>query len=158
MNKRPRSITAISWLFIAAGAIGVAYHATEFKADRPFQYDVVWVCLVRLLAIVCGVFMLRGSNWARWGLIVWIAYHVVLSALHTLSELIMHSLLSAVADAIKVENGLTGLCNIHVTADSETWLGFLAKEKNLLWSLLTRRIRLRGNPKWLVAFGRCFPS
>jgi ferredoxin len=62
------------------------------------------------------------------------------------------------AGTIKVENGLTGACNLHVTADSATWLGFLAKEKNLLWSLLTRRIRLRGNPKWLVAFGRCFPS
>src|SRR4030095_16311304 len=50
--------------------------------------------------------------------------------------------------SIKVENGLHGVCNIHVIADSETWLGFLAKEKNLLWSLLTRRNTLRGNPKW----------
>jgi len=59
---------------------------------------------------------------------------------------------------IKIEQGLSGACNIHVTADSETWLGFLAKEKNLLWSLLTRRIRIRGNPQWLRAFARCFPS
>jgi len=59
---------------------------------------------------------------------------------------------------ITVENGLRGEPNLKVTADSETWLGFLAKEKNLLWALLTRRIRLRGNPKWLLAFGRCFPS
>jgi Fe-S-cluster-containing hydrogenase component 2 len=59
---------------------------------------------------------------------------------------------------IRVENGLTGKPSIQVTADSETWLGFLAKEKNLLWALLMRRIRLRGNPKWLLAFGRCFPS
>jgi len=93
MNKRPLSITVISWLFVAAGAIGLAYHATEFKADRPFQYDVVWVSLVRLLAILCGVFMLRGSNWARWLLFLWIAYHVVLSAFHSLSELVMHSVL-----------------------------------------------------------------
>ncbi len=96
MNERPRSITVISWLFIAAGVIGLAYHATEFKADRPFQYDVGWVCLVRLLAILCGVFMLRGSNRARWLLLVWIAYHVVLSALHSLSELVMHTLLFAI--------------------------------------------------------------
>ncbi|HXJ60828.1 MAG TPA: 4Fe-4S ferredoxin [Verrucomicrobiae bacterium] len=60
--------------------------------------------------------------------------------------------------AIKIENGLQGVCNIHVIADSATWLGLLAKEKNLLWSLLTRRIRIRGNPKWLRAFARCFPS
>ena len=96
MNKRPLSITVISWLFVAAGVIGLAYHATEFTADRPFQYDVVWVCLVRLLAILCGVFMLRGSNWARWLLLVWIGYHVILSAFHSVSELVMHSLLFVV--------------------------------------------------------------
>ncbi len=96
MNKRPLSITVIGWLFVATGVIGLGYHATEFPADRPFQYDVVWVCLVRLLAIFCGAFMLRGSNWARWGFFVWIAYHVILSALHSLSELVMHSVLLAV--------------------------------------------------------------
>ncbi|HMD53815.1 MAG TPA: SCP2 sterol-binding domain-containing protein [Phycisphaerae bacterium] len=59
---------------------------------------------------------------------------------------------------ITVLEDLQGKPNIEVTADSATWLGFLAKEKNLPWSLLTRRIKLRGNPKWLLAFGRCFPS
>jgi hypothetical protein len=47
---------------------------------------------------------------------------------------------------------------ICLIADAETWLGFLAKEKNLLWALLTRKIQVRGNPKWLLAFKRCFPS
>src|SRR5438046_1237299 len=37
-------------------------------------------------------------------------------------------------------------------------LGFLAGERNLLWALFTRRIRLQGNPKWLLALKRCFPS
>jgi len=59
---------------------------------------------------------------------------------------------------ITVENGLLGKPSIKVIADSETWLGFLAGERNLLWALLTRRIRLQGNPKWLLAFKRCFPS
>jgi len=58
---------------------------------------------------------------------------------------------------IKVEPGLNGTGNIHVVADAETWLGFLAKEKNLSWALLARKIRVRGNPKWLLAFKRCFP-
>ena len=62
------------------------------------------------------------------------------------------------AGAIKVEPGLNGSRNLHIIADAETWLGFLAKEKSLPWALLTRRIKLRGNPKWLLAFGRCFPS
>ncbi len=59
---------------------------------------------------------------------------------------------------IKVKEGLQGEPDLKVTTDTATWLGFLAKEKNLLWALLTRRIKLRGNPKWLAAFGRCFPS
>ncbi len=59
---------------------------------------------------------------------------------------------------ITVENGLLGKQSIKIVADSETWLGFLAGERNLLWALLTSRIRLRGNPKWLLAFKRCFPS
>jgi hypothetical protein len=59
---------------------------------------------------------------------------------------------------IKVENGLLGNPNLKIIADSETWLGFLAGERNLLWALLTRRVRLQGNPKWLLALKRCFPS
>lgn len=93
---RPRSITVISWLFVATGVIGLAYHATEFKADGPFQYDVVWVCLDRLLAILCGVFMLRGSNWARWLLAVWMGYHIALSVLHSRLQLFVHGLLFAI--------------------------------------------------------------
>lgn len=64
---------------------------------------------------------------------------------------IAHSMLT-------VTRGFEGAPDLRVTADSATWLGFLAKEKNLAWALLTRRIRLRGNPKWLLAFARCFPS
>jgi hypothetical protein len=29
----------------------------------------VWVCFLRLLAIVLAVFMLRSANWARWLLV-----------------------------------------------------------------------------------------
>jgi hypothetical protein len=96
MNKRPRSVTVISWLFVIAGAVGLAYHATEFKTNGPIQYDVVWVCLVRLLAIIGAVFLLRASNWARWLIVIWLAYHVILSAFHSASQLIMHALLFAV--------------------------------------------------------------
>jgi ferredoxin len=59
---------------------------------------------------------------------------------------------------IAVDQGLKGQPNIHVIADAETWLGFLAKERNLLWALITRKIRIKGNPKWLLSFSRCFPS
>lgn len=59
---------------------------------------------------------------------------------------------------VQVSAGHVGTASLRVTADSQTWLGFLAKERSLVWALLTRKIRLKGSPKRLVAFGKCFPS
>jgi len=59
---------------------------------------------------------------------------------------------------VEVSDGHTSSADLCVTADSKTWLGFLAKERSLVWALLTRRIRLKGSPKLLVALGKCFPS
>jgi NAD-dependent dihydropyrimidine dehydrogenase PreA subunit len=59
---------------------------------------------------------------------------------------------------LQVQEGHQGEADLRVTADSETWLGFVANERGLLWALLRRRIRIKGPPKLLVAFGKCFPS
>src|SRR5262249_52841633 len=59
---------------------------------------------------------------------------------------------------LTVQDGHQGAANLRVTADSETWLGFLAKERSLLWAFLRRRIRIKGSPRLLIAFGKCFPS
>ena len=59
---------------------------------------------------------------------------------------------------INIERGLLGKPNLKVMADSETWLGILAGERNLLWAVITRRVRLQGNPQWLLALKRCFPT
>ncbi len=45
MNKRPRSIKVVSWIFVAAGVVGLAYHAGKSKARRPIDYDFLWTCL-----------------------------------------------------------------------------------------------------------------
>jgi hypothetical protein len=91
--KRPISITIIGWFFIVAGSVGFIYHLSELEISSPFRNDAAWILIVRLLAIVGGVLVLRGSNVGRWLLVVWMAYHVVLSYFHTLSELIMHAVL-----------------------------------------------------------------
>jgi len=59
---------------------------------------------------------------------------------------------------LRVEQGHQGKADLTLTADSETWLGFLAKERSLVWALLRRQIRIQGPPRLLLAFGRCFPS
>jgi Fe-S-cluster-containing hydrogenase component 2 len=59
---------------------------------------------------------------------------------------------------LQVSEGHRGKADLSVTADSRTWLGFLAKERNLVWALLRRKIRLNGSPRLLLAFSKCFPS
>jgi NAD-dependent dihydropyrimidine dehydrogenase PreA subunit len=59
---------------------------------------------------------------------------------------------------LKIADGHQGEPDLLVTADSDTWLRFLRKEANLPWALLRRRVRLKGSPRLLLAFGRCFPS
>jgi ferredoxin len=59
---------------------------------------------------------------------------------------------------INVEDGHAGSADLRVTADSETWLGFIAKDRRLVWALLRRKIRIKGSPRLLLAFGKCFPS
>jgi hypothetical protein len=96
MTKRPLSVTVIGCLFVAVGAIGFAYHASEFNSQHPFEFVIVWALLVRLLAVLAGVFLTRGQNWARWLLLGWVAYHIILSAFHSVSQLVAHGLLFAV--------------------------------------------------------------
>ena len=57
-----------------------------------------------------------------------------------------------------MREGLEGKCDLHVTADSLTWINFLAKEINLVRALVTRKIKIKGSPKLMMAFARCFPS
>ena len=59
---------------------------------------------------------------------------------------------------LEVKAGHVDTADLHVTADTRTWLDFLAKERNLLWALLSRKIRIKGSPKLMMAFAKCFPS
>jgi ferredoxin len=59
---------------------------------------------------------------------------------------------------VQVSEGHVGTAGLRVTADSRWWLGFLAKERSLLWGLVRRRLRLKGSPRLLLAFGKCFPT
>jgi len=95
-SKRPASIVFIACLFIVAGVVGFVYHARKLDAANPFVYELIWVLLPRMVAIVAGLFLLRGANWARWVLLAWMAYHVILSIFHSVPELATHGVLFAV--------------------------------------------------------------
>lgn len=57
---------------------------------------------------------------------------------------------------LEVLQGHSGRPDFQLNADGKTWLAFLAKEKHLAWALLQRKIRFKGSPSMLLAFGRCF--
>jgi NAD-dependent dihydropyrimidine dehydrogenase PreA subunit len=59
---------------------------------------------------------------------------------------------------IVVRDGLHGDPDCAVTADSDTWLGFLRKERSIVWAILRRKVRVKGPLRLLTAFGKCFPG
>ncbi len=59
---------------------------------------------------------------------------------------------------VQVSQGHVGTAGLRVTADSRWWLGFLTKDRNLLWGLMRGKLRLKGASSLLGAFGKCFPS
>ena len=95
MKGRPLSITIISWLFIMLGSIalvsGLLPMVSATSAQRVADLKSHWmVHLSRAAQIVGGLFLLRGHNWARWLLVAWIAFHIVISALHSVPQLAIH--------------------------------------------------------------------
>jgi hypothetical protein len=94
--KRPISVTLIAWLLILTGAAGIAYHITDLTSWHPFPYGNIAILLVRALAILAGVYLLRGSNWARWLAIIWIAFHVGISFFNSWSQVAVHTVVLAI--------------------------------------------------------------
>jgi hypothetical protein len=95
-KSRPVSVIVISVLLAASGAAGLAYHLRYINVQHLFQNDTVWIEFVRLLAILSGVYMLRGHNWARWLAMLWIGFHVVVSVFHSWTEVAAHCVVFAV--------------------------------------------------------------
>lgn len=91
MKRRPLSVILVAVLFILAGGVGFVYHAKDVFEQSSMNYELIWILLLRILAVVCGLLLLKGVNWARWLAIAWLAYHVVLSVFHSASETITHS-------------------------------------------------------------------
>jgi NAD-dependent dihydropyrimidine dehydrogenase PreA subunit len=57
-----------------------------------------------------------------------------------------------------VQEGLVGVPDCRIHADAATWLGFLRKEKSIVWAIIRRKVRVKGPLSLLTAFGKCFPS
>ncbi len=73
------------------GTIGFVHHFPELMARHP---DSVGIETTELFAVLCGVFLLQGRNWARWLALAWIAFHVAIS-FPVMSKVIVHTLFLA---------------------------------------------------------------
>jgi hypothetical protein len=101
MKARPLSITVISWLFMIFGSIafigGLLPLAGADSAQLIADLKKHWmVHLSHLAALVSGLFMLRGHNWARWLLVAWMVFHVVVGALNGWFQLLTHVVIFSV--------------------------------------------------------------
>ncbi len=81
--KPIRSVVVVAVLFLAIGAVDV------YRGGEPLLMpgkalhlasDDLFVLAIGVIALIGGVFVLRGRNWARWLLTGWMALHLVLSA------------------------------------------------------------------------------
>src|SRR5271168_3906321 len=87
--KRPLQVTILGWLFIVVGIVSTSDHLLQGPLDRW----TIPIVLVGIIAIVAGGFLLRGARWARWLLLAWLAFHVIVSALNSLSDAMPHFVL-----------------------------------------------------------------
>lgn len=88
-TRLPVPLVVIACLYLAVGVVGFVYHFHDLLVG---QQDAIWVELTEFLAIICGVFLLRRHNWARWLAVAWMAFHVAISAFHPLPRFFIHSL------------------------------------------------------------------
>lgn len=58
---------------------------------------------------------------------------------------------------LEVKDGHEGTADLHLQADSRTWVRFLTKETNIFWAMLQRKIRVKGSLGLLKDFAKCFP-
>jgi Trk-type K+ transport system membrane component len=100
MKRRPIPVLIVALLFIVAGGVGFVYHAKEYSEKSSMNYEFAAVLLIRALAVVCGILLLKRIKWARWLALAWLAYHIVLSAFHSVSETITHSVLLVIVAAL----------------------------------------------------------
>ena len=85
-NARPYQVTVIGWLMILAGVTSTTVHLWQGTWDRWM----ILIVLVGAVAVAAGAFLLRGDRWARWAVLAWIAFHVIIGALNSRSFALPH--------------------------------------------------------------------
>jgi hypothetical protein len=93
--KPPLTILIIGWLFVVVGAAGIiaGFWRSDLFAGGSLHSDDMWAILSGVVALAGGILVLRSIGLGRWMILAWLVFHVVLSWLHTFTELIIHAAL-----------------------------------------------------------------
>ena len=82
-RRRMASIVGAGVVFLLLGVLDLWRGlAPLFGSARHLAGDDAWVLAIGIAALVGGVYVLRGRNWARWLLAAWMLFHVVISVGH----------------------------------------------------------------------------
>jgi len=95
MKTRPPTVTVISFFFVAVGIISTALHVWQFDITRPSQLEETGIYAIGAAAVVAGIYMLQGRNWARWLALGWISFHVIVAAFNRPLGLLVHGVFIA---------------------------------------------------------------
>lgn len=87
-NGRPIAVVVVACLYLLVGVAGLVGHFPELLARHPDAYAIE---ATEALALLAGLFLLRGANWARWLALAWMTFHVILSIWHPVRELAIHA-------------------------------------------------------------------
>ena len=80
-------------------------------------------------------------------------YHLVFTGAETAEATV-----TIRGQTLDVQPGLVGKADCTIRADAATWLGFLRKERSIVWAILRGKVRVSGGLSRLKDFGRCFPA
>lgn len=65
---------------------------------------------------------------------------------------------SILKGVLNVTDGRLDHADVTIRGRADAWIGFLNREKNLVWQLLTRRIKISGKVPLMKDFAACFPG
>lgn len=90
MRKRSIPVIIVAGVLILVGGMGFVYHLKDVNDTGISIYESIWVLVLRLVAIMCGILLLYRINWSRWLAMTWLAYHVVIGAYNSTEQMITH--------------------------------------------------------------------
>jgi hypothetical protein len=108
MKNRPFPVVIAFTLLVLAGCIGIAYHVKELCDANSNPGGTLWIIFLRMMAVVCGLFLFFRINVAQLLTAAWLISHIVKAALDPKSEVIAPIVFFAIISVLIFLPGSSG--------------------------------------------------